>query len=41
MVTEPVVAGSGDTNPPDLSVFTPQQMGNLFLVYGKTEPGAS
>ncbi len=40
MVTEPVVAGSGDTNPPELSVFTPQQMGNLFLIYGKTEPGA-
>ena len=40
MVTEPVVAGSGDANPPELSVFTPQQMGNLFLIYGKTEPGA-
>ncbi len=40
MVTEPLKAGTGDTTPPDLTVFPPQQMGNLFLVYGKTEPGA-
>lgn len=40
MVTEPLKAGTGDTAPPDLTVFPPQQMGNLFLVYGKTEPGA-
>jgi len=41
MATEPVKAGSGgDTTPPELTVFPPQQMGNLFLIYGKTEPGA-
>ncbi len=40
MTTEPIKAGTGDTTPPDLTVFPPQQMGNLFLVYGKTEPGA-
>ena len=40
MVTEPIKAGTGDTTPPDLTVYPPQQMGNLFLVYGKTEPGA-
>jgi hypothetical protein len=41
MVTEPLKVGSGgDTTPPDLIVYPPQQMGNLFLVYGKTEPGA-
>jgi hypothetical protein len=27
--------------PPPLSVSTPQQMGNLFLVFGKTDPGAT
>jgi Glucodextranase, domain B/FecR protein len=40
MVTEPIKAGTGDTTPPELTVYPPQQMGNLFLVYGKTEPGA-
>src|ERR1700730_3520386 len=40
MMTEPFKAGSGDGTPPELFVFTPQQMGNLFLIYGKTEPGA-
>ncbi len=40
MVTEPLKAGTGDTTPPELTVSPPQQMGNLFLVYGKTEPGA-
>jgi hypothetical protein len=40
MMTEPIKAGTGDSTPPDLTVFAPQQMGNLFLVYGKTEPGA-
>ncbi len=40
MVTEPLKTGSGDATPPDLTVYPPQQMGNLFLVYGKTEPGA-
>jgi hypothetical protein len=40
MLSEPLKAGTGDTTPPELTVFTPQQMGNLFLIYGKTEPGA-
>jgi len=40
MMTEPIKAGTGDSTPPDLTVYAPQQMGNLFLVYGKTEPGA-
>ena len=40
MMTEPIKAGSGHSTPPDLTVYPPQQMGNLFLVYGKTEPGA-
>lgn len=40
MMTEPLKAGSGDATPPELAVFTPQQMGSLFLIYGKTEPGA-
>lgn len=37
---EPVRAGSGDVTPPELSVLPPQQMGNLFLLFGKTEKGA-
>jgi hypothetical protein len=40
MLEEPVRAGAGDTTPPELSVLPPQQMGNLFLIYGKTEKGA-
>ena len=40
MMLEPVKSGSGDGAPPELTVFAPQQMGNLFLIYGKTEPGA-
>ncbi|HSD72403.1 MAG TPA: hypothetical protein VLE54_06415, partial [Thermoanaerobaculia bacterium] len=40
MSSEPVRAGSGDVTPPELSVFPPQQMGNLFLLFGKTEKGA-
>ncbi|HWZ86805.1 MAG TPA: hypothetical protein VN032_11420 [Thermoanaerobaculia bacterium] len=40
MVTEPIKTGTGDGTPPELTVFPPQQMGNLFLVYGKTQPGA-
>jgi hypothetical protein len=40
MVTEPIKAAGGNAAPPDLTVYPPQQMGNLFLVYGKTEPGA-
>ena len=32
---------AGDTeSPPELTVSPPQQMGNLFLIFGKTEPGA-
>lgn len=30
-----------DTTPPPLSVQRPQQMGNLFLIQGVTEPGAT
>ncbi len=40
MLTEPPRSGVGDSNPPPLTVSTPQQMGNLFLIFGKTEPGA-
>ncbi len=40
MLTEPVKEGGGDGAPPELVVSPPQQMGNLFLIYGKTEPGA-
>ncbi len=40
MASEPVRAGSGDTTPPELSVLPPQQMGSLFLIFGKTEKGA-
>ncbi len=40
MTTEPVAVAGGDTTPPPLEVYTPQQMGNIFLIYGKTEPGA-
>jgi len=39
MLTEAprLVAGG---QPPRLTVSSPQQMGNLFLIYGKTDPGA-
>ena len=37
---QPVRADRGDTTPPELSVSTPQQMGNLFLIFGKTEKAA-
>jgi hypothetical protein len=40
MMSEPVKTGAGDGTPPGLTVYAPQQMGNLFLIYGKTEPGA-
>lgn len=40
MLSEPIRTGSGDTTPPELSVLPPQQMGNLFLIFGKTERGA-
>jgi len=40
MLQEPVRSGTGDTTPPELTVYPPQQMGNLFLIFGKTEHGA-
>ena len=40
MLEEPIRVGTGDTTPPELSVLPPQQMGNLFLIFGKTERGA-
>jgi hypothetical protein len=40
MLEEAVRTGTGDTTPPELSVLPPQQMGNLFLIFGKTERGA-
>jgi len=40
MLTEPPRSGVGDSSPPALSVSSPQQMGSLFLIFGKTEPGA-
>jgi hypothetical protein len=40
MLEEPIRTGTGDTIPPELSVLPPQQMGNLFLIFGKTERGA-
>ncbi|MDQ5870628.1 MAG: FecR family protein [Acidobacteriota bacterium] len=40
LASEPVRAGRGDTTPPELSVLPPQQMGSLFLIFGKTERGA-
>jgi hypothetical protein len=40
MLTEPPRSGIGDMSPPALAVSAPQQMGNLFLIFGKTEPGA-
>jgi hypothetical protein len=40
MLTEPPRSGVGDMNPPSLAVSQPQQMGNLFLIFGRTEPGA-
>ena len=40
MLEEPARVGASDATPPELSVLPPQQMGNLFLIYGKTEKGA-
>ena len=40
ILEEPVHSGTADTTPPELTVFPPQQMGNLFLIFGKTEHGA-
>lgn len=40
ILEEPVHSGTADTTPPELTVYPPQQMGNLFLIFGKTEHGA-
>jgi hypothetical protein len=40
LLDEPVRTATGDTTPPELAVLPPQQMGNLFLIFGKTESGA-
>jgi hypothetical protein len=40
MGVEPVAFGGQHASPPQLTVSAPQQMGNLFLVFGKTDPGA-
>lgn len=40
MLTEPPRTGP-NAAPPPLTVFPPQQMGSLFLIFGKTDPGAS
>ena len=39
MLTEPP-RQLGAAAPPKLIVSTPQQMGNLFLIFGRTDPGA-
>ncbi|MEP6800972.1 MAG: FecR domain-containing protein, partial [Acidobacteriota bacterium] len=39
MLTEPPRMG-GLAQPPHLAISPPQQMGNLFLIFGKTSPGA-
>ena len=40
MLAEPPKADANEP-PPPLTVSPPQQMGNLFLVFGKTDPGAT
>jgi hypothetical protein len=40
MGVEPVSFGGRQALPPQLTVSAPQQMGNLFLVFGKTDRGA-
>ena len=40
MLTEPPPVQAGTGQPPPLTVSTPQQMGSLFLIFGKTSPGA-
>lgn len=40
MGVEPVSFAGQHASPPQLTVSAPQQMGNLFLVFGKTDPGA-
>jgi len=39
MLTEPP-RQMGLALPPKLVISPPQQMGNLFLIFGKTDPGA-
>ena len=39
MTAEPVSAGVNRGSPPRLTVSPPQQMGNLFLIFGKTDAG--
>jgi len=39
MLTEPPRQVAGG-QPPRLTVSSPQQMGNLFLIFGRTDPGA-
>jgi hypothetical protein len=39
MGVEPATSGGRQALPPQLTVSAPQQMGNLFLVFGKTDPG--
>ena len=40
MLTEPPRTGVGSAVPPKLTISPPQQLGNLFLIFGKTDPGA-
>jgi hypothetical protein len=40
MGVEPASFGGRRALPPQLTVSSPQQMGSLFLVFGKTDPGA-
>ena len=40
MAADLPAGGSNRGSPPRLTVSPPQQMGNLFLVFGKTDPGA-
>ena len=38
MAAEPIAASTNRGSPPRLTVSPPQQMGNVFLVFGKTDP---
>lgn len=40
MLAEPPQVQTGTGLPPPLTISTPQQMGSLFLIFGKTAPGA-
>jgi hypothetical protein len=39
MTAEPISSAVNRGSPPRLTVSAPQQMGNLFLIFGKTNPG--